>query len=89
MTDQSALADAYDLAAKWHDKNAKGCEAISRDEPRIGQDVRKRAAEAATHHRGSAAGLRLAAVDLRRKELPVPRGRGRDYDGINEPGNGF
>ena len=69
MTDQRTLAKAYELAAEWHDKNAVGCEAISRDDPRIGAEVRERACAAAIHHRGSAAGLRLAAVDLRRKTL--------------------
>ena len=69
MTDPHSLAEAYELAANWHDKNAVGCEAISSDDPRIDAEVRERARSAAIHHRGSAAGLRLAAVDLRRKTL--------------------
>lgn len=69
MTDPRTLAVAYNLAAQWHDKNAAGCDAISRDDPRIGPENRKRAADAAIHHRGSAASLRLAASDLLRKSL--------------------
>ncbi|NTF69397.1 hypothetical protein [Rhizobium rhizogenes] len=71
MTDQRALAEAYYLAAEWHDKNAAGCDAIARDEPRIGHDIRQRAASNAIHHRGSAAGLRLAASQLLRANLPT------------------
>lgn len=66
MTTSRQLADAYYLAAKWHDKNAADCEAISRDDPRIGKDVREKARTAAIHHRASAAGLRLAAPHLLR-----------------------
>jgi hypothetical protein len=62
-------ADAYEVAARWHDKQAAGCRAIARDEPRIGADIRSKAADAAKHHAASAAGLRIAAVELRRKEL--------------------
>lgn len=61
------LATAYELAAQRHDKQAAGCEAMVRDEPRLGPDIRARAAENARHHRGSAAGLRLAATGLRRR----------------------
>lgn len=68
MTDRQ-LADAYNLAAKWHDKNAADCSTIADDEPRIGAEVRRRAAEAAIHHRASAAGLRLAAINLLRATL--------------------
>lgn len=59
-------AEAYDIAAEWHDKQAASCDAIAKDEPRIGADIRERARQAATHHRASAAGLRLAATNLRR-----------------------
>lgn len=62
----SDRATAYYLAAQWHDKQAAGCEEVSKDEPRLGADIRARAAENAKHHRGSAAGLRLAATTLRR-----------------------
>lgn len=66
MTTPRELATAYYLAAQWHDKQAAGCEAMARDEPRLGPDIRARAAENARHHRGSAAGLRLAATGLER-----------------------
>lgn len=59
----------YYRAAQWHDKQAAVCEAMARDEPRLGPDIRARAAENAKHHRGSAAGLRLAATGLERKEM--------------------
>lgn len=60
------IATAYHLAAQWHDKQAAGCEAMARDEPRLGPEIRALAAENARHHRGSAAGLRLAATSLQR-----------------------
>ena len=59
-------ADAYFVAAYWHEKQASGCEDMARDEPRLGEEIRKRAAANAVHHRGSAAGLRLAATELLR-----------------------
>lgn len=71
MTDPRTLAEAYYLAAEWHDKNAAGCDAIARDEPRIGPEVRERANLAAVHHRGSAAGLRLAVSQHLRANLPT------------------
>ncbi len=67
--DNTQLATAYYLAAQWHDKQAAGCEAMARDEPRLGSDIRARAAENARHHRGSAAGLRLAATQIRRAAI--------------------
>jgi hypothetical protein len=39
---------------------------MAKDEPRLSADIRTRAAENAKHHRGSAAGLRLAATNLLR-----------------------
>lgn len=66
MTTPSQRAAAYYLVAQWHDKQAADCEAMARDEPRLGPDIRDRAAENARHHRGSAAGLRLAATILQR-----------------------
>lgn len=59
-------ADAYYLAAQWHDKQAAGCDEMAKDEPRLSSDIRTRAAENANHHRASAAGLRLAATTLLR-----------------------
>jgi hypothetical protein len=63
------LATAYELAAKWHDKNARGCRDVADDYMRDGPDVARNAKEAAKHHAASAAGLRLAAIELRRKAL--------------------
>ncbi len=73
MTTPSQLATAYYLAAQWHDKQATGCEAMSKDEPRLVADIRARAAENAKHHRGSAAGLRLAATGLGRAVITADR----------------
>lgn len=66
MTD---LAIAYELAAQWHDKNGRGCRDIADDYLRVGPDVARSAREAAKHHAASAAGLRLAAINMRRKAL--------------------
>jgi len=63
------VAQAYYLAAEWHDKQAADCEQMAKDEPRLGADIRARAAENAKHHRGSAAGLRLAATQLLRAAI--------------------
>lgn len=67
------LADAYETAAKWHDKCAIGCREISLDDPRIGVMARDRAAHAAKHHLASAAGLRLAAITLRSRAKESPK----------------
>lgn len=61
---------AYELAAQWHDKQAKHCREISNDEPRIDAKVRASALVAMKHHSASAAGLRHVAVEMRRKNLP-------------------
>lgn len=66
MTD---LAEAYELAAQWHDKNWRGCRDIADDYLRVGPDVAEKAKLAASHHAASAAGLRLAAMEHRRKEI--------------------
>lgn len=62
-------AEAYEIAADWHDKNARLFSEMSKDEPRTGDDARKKAADASIHHAGSAAALRLAALNLRRSAL--------------------
>lgn len=62
-------AEAYYLAAQWHDKQAASCDGVANDEPRIAADIRNRAAQAAVHHRASAAGLRLAASQLLRAAI--------------------
>lgn len=65
MTTPRELATAYELAAQWHDKQAAACRDIANDEPRIDAIVRAKAAQAAIHHGASAAGLRLAATQIR------------------------
>lgn len=69
--DKRTKADAYYLAAEWHDKQAAGCDEMAKDEPRLGTEIRQRAAANAVHHRASAAGLRLAATGLLRSLLPT------------------
>ena len=69
MTTPTNLATAYELAAQWHDKQAEACRDIANDEPRIDATIRDRAAQAATHHGASAAGLRLAASQIRRAAI--------------------
>jgi len=69
MTD---LATAYELAAQWHDKNARGCRDIA-DDIRVGVDIQVKAMVASKHHAASAAGLRLAATEIRRKQLQEAR----------------
>jgi hypothetical protein len=66
MTD---LATAYELAAEWHDKNARGCREIADDYLRVGDDTANKAYAAAQHHAASAAGLRLAAIEQRREGM--------------------
>lgn len=63
------LATAYYLAAQWHDKQAAACRDIAKDEPRIDAATRDRAKQAAIHHGASAAGLRLAATQMRRDAM--------------------
>lgn len=64
-------SEAYEFVAKWHDKLALGCKEISEDEPRIGKEIRDKAAAAGTHHAASAASLRSLAWQSRRKELGI------------------
>ncbi len=59
-------ADAFDIVAAWHEKNAAQFKQIANDDPRTGQLDRLKAAEAAKHHAGSAASLRIKANDIRR-----------------------
>lgn len=65
----------YEIAAEWHDKQARMCEDVANDDPRIGPDVRQKAKAASTHHRASAAGLRMAASDAARNALKNKEGR--------------
>ncbi|MBY5553742.1 hypothetical protein J0664_05975 [Rhizobium leguminosarum] len=71
MTTPRELANAYYLAAKWHDKQAAACDVMAKDEPRLGPEIRKRAAANAVHHRASAAGLRLSATGLHRAAIAI------------------
>lgn len=64
------LATAYCLAAQWHDARAKGSREIA-DDIRVGGDIQEKASYAAKHHAASAAGLRLAAMEHRRRSLPA------------------
>ena len=64
--DKRKRAEAYYLAAEWHDKQAVGCKEMANDEPRLSAYVRERAAANAVHHSASSAGLRLAATQLLR-----------------------
>lgn len=69
--ERDETARAYYLAAQWHDKQATMCNAVAKDEPRIGADAREKARSAAIHHGASAAGLRLAATSLLRGDRAV------------------
>ncbi|MEZ2132496.1 MULTISPECIES: hypothetical protein [unclassified Sinorhizobium] len=71
--EKRVTAEAYHIAAQWHDKQAAGCDDMAKDEPRLPADVRKRAAENAVHHRASAAGLRLSASALLRLAIGEER----------------
>lgn len=62
------LAKAYEIAAEWHDKHAKGSREIA-DDIRVGEDIQAKARYAAKHHAASAAGLRHAAIEHRRNRL--------------------
>lgn len=73
LVDEGAMteSEAYEFVAKWHDKLARGCKEISEDEPRIGKEIRDKAAAAGAHHAASAASLRNLAWQTRRKELGI------------------
>lgn len=67
--DREDKARGYELAAQWHDKQAASCREIANDSPRIDAPTRAKAAVAAIHHGASAAGLRNAASELRRRNI--------------------
>jgi hypothetical protein len=67
--DMLTKARAYEIAAAWHDTQARTFCEMAHDEPRIDGATRTRAASAARHHAGSAAALRLAASNLFRLAL--------------------
>jgi len=64
--DRRKRAEAYYMAAEWHDKQAAVCQEMAKDEPRLSAGIRAKAAANAVHHSASAAGLRLAATQLLR-----------------------
>lgn len=69
--DRRRRAEAYNLAAEWHDKQAAACREMAKDEPRLSAGIRDKAAANAVHHGASAAGLRLAATQLLRAASEV------------------
>lgn len=64
-----AIADAFERVAQWHDKNARLCLEVSRDDPRLNADDRRRAFEAHRHHAASAAAIRNKLSDERRAAI--------------------
>ncbi|MBC7149022.1 MAG: hypothetical protein H5U22_06550 [Rhizobium sp.] len=64
--DRRKRAEAYYLAAEWHDKQTAACKVMAEDSPRLDSAIRSRAAANAVHHGASASGLRLAATQLLR-----------------------
>lgn len=72
MADRERSKDrAYDIAADWHDKQARMFMEMANDAPRTAESDRTKADYAAKHHAGSAAALRLAALNQRRKAMEV------------------
>jgi len=63
--------EAFELVADWHEKQAKTFREMSED-IRIGKLMQLKAGEVAKHHAGSAAALRLRALNDRRKALAEP-----------------
>ena len=64
-----ATEQAFETVAQWHDKNARLCLEVSRDDPRLNADDRRRAFEAHRHHAASAAAIRLKFTDERRAAI--------------------
>jgi len=60
-----ATEHAFETVAQWHDKNARLCLEVSRDDPRLNADDRRRAFEAHRHHAASAAAIRNKLSDER------------------------
>lgn len=58
----------FEIVADWHDKQARTFKEMSHD-IRSGEQGRKKAADAARHHAGSAASLRLYVLNERRIAL--------------------
>lgn len=66
MLTKEQQPEAYHFVADWHERQARTFLEMSRDEPRIDAATRARSKEAARYHNGSAAALRLAAMNARR-----------------------
>lgn len=65
-------AIAYEMAAEWHDIRAKQCRDIARNDTRLDSASIDRAKIASAHHAASAAGLRSAAINIRRLAVTSP-----------------
>lgn len=66
-------ADAFDMVAAWHEKNAVQFKQMANDDPRTGELDRLKAIDAAKHHAGSAASLHIKASDIRRAHYAAIR----------------
>lgn len=64
MTDavEAARMAAFEEVAAWHDKQAQMCLDVSKDDPRISEETRKRAALISAHHASNAAYIRTKMV---------------------------
>lgn len=58
----------FTIVADWHDKQARWFKEMSQDD-RIGELGKAKAAAAAKHHAGSAAAMRLQAINERQRAL--------------------
>lgn len=63
----------FEIVADWHDRQARTFKEMSHDW-RSGEQGRKKAADAAKHHAGSAAALRLRDINERRAALERSEG---------------
>lgn len=60
---------AFEVVAQWHDKQARLCLDVSKDDPRLNAEDRRRAFDAHRHHAASAASIRLKFINERRAAL--------------------
>lgn len=58
----------FEIVAEWHDKQARRFKEMSQDD-RYGELGKAKAAAAAKHHAGSAAAMRLQAINERQRAL--------------------
>lgn len=73
--------DAFEKVAQWHDKNARYCLEASKDDPRLNEDDRLRAREAAKHHAASAAAIRNKMAGERRSAIRALKASPAETDG--------